>query len=192
MNRREFVAGLWSAAAWPLAGRAQQAAVPVVGFLNTFSATWFAPMVAGFRRGLRSVGYAEGRNLAVEFRWAENQLDRLPALAADLVDKRVSVIAATGNEQTVLAVKAATADIPIVFTSGSDPVRLGVVASFSRPGGNATGVNMMIREIEGKRLGLLHELVPAATRIAAILDPSNVDSDIVLTGRPPCSPSPTR
>jgi putative tryptophan/tyrosine transport system substrate-binding protein len=140
-----------------------------VGFLNTFSATWFAPMVAGFRRGLRSVGYVEGLNLAVEFRWAENQLDRLPALAADLVGKRVSVIAATGNEQTVRAVKAATADIPIVFTSGSDPVRLGVVASFSRPDGNATGVNMMIREIGGKRLGLLHELVPAATGLQSSL-----------------------
>jgi putative tryptophan/tyrosine transport system substrate-binding protein len=106
-------------------------------------------MVAGFRRGLRSVGYVEGLNLAVEFRWAENQLDRLPALAADLVSKRVSVIAATGNEQTVRA-KAATADVPIVFTSGSDPVRLGIVASFSWPGGNATEVNMMIREIEGR------------------------------------------
>jgi putative ABC transport system substrate-binding protein len=183
MRRRDFIAGLGAAAAsdlWPLAVRAQQAAMPVVGFLNAASAAPFAPMVAGFRRGLSSVGYVEGRNLAIEFRWADSQLDRLPALAADLVRKRVSAIAATGGLQAVLAVKKATADIPIVFTSGSNPVRLGIIASFSRTGGNATGVNMLITEIEGKRLGLLHELVPAATRIAVIVDPSNPDSDIEL------------
>jgi putative tryptophan/tyrosine transport system substrate-binding protein len=180
MRRREFIAGL-GAAAWPLTARAQQPALPIVGFLNGTSAQSFAPMVAGFRRGLSAVGYVEGQNLAIEFRWAENQPDRLPALAADLVAKRVSAIAATGGLQAVLSVKMATADIPIVFTSGSDPVRLGIIASFNRPGGNITGVNMLITEIEEKRLGLLHELVPAATRIAVMVDPTNPDSDNELS-----------
>jgi putative ABC transport system substrate-binding protein len=180
VRRRDFITLLGSAAAWPLAARAQQPRMPVVGFLNGTSAPSFAPMVAGFRRGLSSVGYVEGQNVAIEFRWAESQPDRLPALAADLVRRGVAVIAATGGLQTVLAAKTATADIPIVFTSGSDPVRLGIIASFNRPGGNATGVNMLITEIEAKRLGLLHELVPAAARIAVIVDPNNPDSDIEL------------
>jgi putative tryptophan/tyrosine transport system substrate-binding protein len=148
-----------------------------VGFLNGASAASFAPMVAEFRRGLSSVGYVEGKNVAIEFRWGESRPERLSALAADLVAKRVSVIAATGGLRAAMAVKMATADIPIVFLSGRDPVSLGVVASFNRPGGNATGVNMLITEIESKRLGLLHELVPAATRIAAMVDPQNLDSD---------------
>jgi putative ABC transport system substrate-binding protein len=180
MKRRDFIAGL-GAAAWPLATRAQQQAMPIVGFLNGASAASFAPMVADFRRGLSSVGFVEGQNVAVEFRWAENQSDRLPALAADLVGRRVSVIAATGGLQAVLAVKKVTADIPVVFTSGSDPIRLGIIASFNRPGGNATGVNMMISEIEAKHLGLLHELVPAASRIGVMVDPGNPASDQELS-----------
>src|ERR1700730_8706969 len=181
MRRRDFIAGLGSAAAWPRLARAQHAATPVVGFLNGASATAFAPMVAGFRRGLNSVGFVEGQNVTIEFRWAENQPDRLPALAAELVGKRVAAIAATGGLQAVLSVKKATAHIPIVFTSGSDPIRLGIIASFNRPGSNATRVNMLITEIEAKRLGLLHELLPAAARIAVIVDPSNPDSDRELT-----------
>jgi putative tryptophan/tyrosine transport system substrate-binding protein len=181
MKRREFVTLIGgvaaSSATWPPAPRAQQPTPPVVGFLNGASAGSFAPMVDGFRRGLSAVGYVEGQNLALEFRWAENQPDRLPALAADLVRRRVSAIAATGGLRAVLAAKIATVDIPIVFTSGSDPIRLGIIASYNRPEGNATGVNMLITEIEAKRLGLLHELVPAATRIVVMVDPNNPDSD---------------
>jgi putative tryptophan/tyrosine transport system substrate-binding protein len=180
MRRREFIAGL-STTAWPLGTLRAQAGKPVVGFLNGASAVPFASMVAAFRRGLSSVGYVEGENLTIEFRWGEGRPERLSALAADLVAKRVAVIAAAGGLRTVLAAKAATADIPIVFTSGRNPVDLGIVASFNRPGGNATGVNMLITEIESKRLGLLHELVPAATRIAAMVDPQNLDSDSDLT-----------
>jgi putative ABC transport system substrate-binding protein len=156
---------------------AQQAAKSVVGFFNGASAAGFAPMVAAFRRGLSSMGFVEGENLSIEFRWGESQPERLSALAADLVAKRVSVIAASGGMRTVLAAKTATTDIPIVFTSGRNPVSLDIVASFNRPGGNATGVNMLITELESKRLGLLHELVPTATRIAAMVDPENLDSD---------------
>ena len=169
-----------AAAAWPLAARAQQTATTVVGFLNGESAVSYAPMVAAFRRGLSTVGYVEGQNLAIEFRWSENQPDQLPTLAADLVEKRVAAIAATGGVRAVLAAKRATADIPIVFTSGSDPIRLGIINSFNRPGGNLTGVNMLITEIGAKRLGLLHELLPAAARIAVMVDPNNPDSDTEL------------
>jgi putative ABC transport system substrate-binding protein len=184
MKRRDFIAGIGAASIARLAGsaaQAQQAAKPVVGFLNAASAVPFAPMVAAFRRGLSSVGYVEGENVTVEFRWGERLPERLPALAVDLVARRVSVIAAGGGLRAVLAAKTATADIPIVFTSGRNPVTLGIVSSFSRPGGNATGVNMLITEIESKRLGLLHELVPAATRIAAMIDPENLDSDSDLS-----------
>jgi putative ABC transport system substrate-binding protein len=184
MRRRVFIAGIGATSITgivPSTLRAQQAAKSVVGFLNGASAVPFAPMVAAFRRGLSSVGYVEGENVVIEFRWGEGQPERLSALAADLVAKRVSVIAATGGARTALAAKMATADIPIVFTSGRNPVALGIVASFNRPGGNATGVNMLITEIESKRLGLLRELVPAATRIAAMVDPENLDSDSELT-----------
>jgi putative tryptophan/tyrosine transport system substrate-binding protein len=183
MRRRDLIAGIGAtsiAGLVPPTVHAQQAAKSVVGFLNGASAAPFAPMVATFRRGLSSVGYVEGENVAIEFRWAESQPERLPALAADLVAKRVSVIAATGGLRAVLAAKMATANIPIVFTSGRNPVSLGIVASFNRPGGNATGVNMLITEIESKRLGLLHELIPAATRIAVMVDPQNLDSDSEL------------
>jgi putative ABC transport system substrate-binding protein len=179
MQRRDFITGI---GAIPIAGlcstvHAQQTAKFVVGFLNGASAAGFGPMVASFRRGLSSMGFVEGENLTIEFRWSENQPERLPALAADLVARRVSVIAASGGMRTTLAAKTATADIPIVFTSGRNPVTLGIVASFSRPGGNATGVNMLITELESKRLSLLHELVPTATRIAVMVDPENLDSD---------------
>jgi putative tryptophan/tyrosine transport system substrate-binding protein len=180
VKRREFIAGIGATSIAGLGrstARAQQAGKSVVGFLNGASAVPFAPMVAGFRRGLGSVGYVEGENVTIEFRWGERQPERLSALAADLVEKRVSVIAATGGLRAALAAKAATADIPIVFTSGGNPVALGIVASFNRPGGNATGVNMLITEIESKRLGVLHELVPSATRIAAVVDPQNLESD---------------
>jgi putative ABC transport system substrate-binding protein len=180
MRRRDFIAGIGATSIAELVRstvHAQQAAKSVVGFLNGESAASFAPMVAAFRRGLSSVGYVDGENVAIEFRWGESRPERLPALAADLVAKRVSVIAATGGLRAAVAAKMATADIPIVFTSGRNPVSLGIVASFNRPGGNATGVNMLITEIESKRLGLLHELVPAATRIAAMVDPQNLDSD---------------
>jgi putative ABC transport system substrate-binding protein len=180
MRRRDYIAGFGAtsiAALLPSTLRAQQAGKSVVGFLNGASAAGFAPMVAAFRRGLSSIGYVEGENLTIEFRWGDNQPDRLSALAADLVAKRVAVIAASGGLRTVLAAKMATADIPIVFTSGRNPVNLGLVASFNRPGGMATGVNMLITEIEAKRLSLLHELVPTATRIAAMVDPQNLDSD---------------
>jgi putative ABC transport system substrate-binding protein len=181
VKRREFITVLGGAVAGPLAAGAQQPAMPVVGFLNSGSAEPLAPMVAGFRRGLQEIGYVEGQNLAIEFRWAENQFDRLPALAADLVGRRVAVIAATGGPVAGLAVKAATTTIPFVFISGVDPVKLGLVASLNRPGGNATGVNVFITAVEPKRLGLLHELVPAATRIAVIVNPNSPEVDAQLS-----------
>jgi putative ABC transport system substrate-binding protein len=186
MRRRDFIAGLGGAAVassaiWPLAARAQQPAIPVIGFLHSSSAAAFAPMVAGFRRGLNEVGYVEGQNLAIEFRWAENQLDRLPALAADLVGRRVSVIAAPGGPQVGLAVKAATANIPFVFTTATDPVKLGLVVSLNRPGGNATGVNMLSAATEAKRLGLLHQLIPVAARIAVIVNPVSPEAGVQLS-----------
>ena len=188
MKRREFITLLGGAAAWPLGARAQQPTMPLVGFLNSGSRDTLAPLVAGFHRGLNDVGFVEGRNVAIEYRWAENQVDRLPALAADLVARRVSVIAATGGPVTGLAVKAATTDIPFVFISGVDPVKLGLVASLNRPGGNATGVNMFITAVEAKRLGLLHELIPAAAQFAVIVNPKSPELDAQLNdlqlGRP--------
>jgi putative tryptophan/tyrosine transport system substrate-binding protein len=183
VRRREFITllGGAAAAAWPLAARAQQPTVPVIGFLNSGSEQALAPMVAGFRRGLNETGFVEGRNVTIEFRWAENQIDRLPALAADLIARRVFVIAATGGPVTGLAVKAATKDIPLVFISGVDPVKLGLVASLNRPGGNATGVNMFITAVEAKRLGLLHELIPTASRLAVIVNPKSPELDAQLS-----------
>jgi ABC-type uncharacterized transport system substrate-binding protein len=173
VKRREFITLLGGAAApWPLVARAQQPAMPVVGFLGTASAGPFAHLVAGLRRGLQETGFIEGRNVAIEYRWAEGQYDRVPALAADLVRREVAVIVTVGGEPSVAAAKAATATIPIVFNTGTDPVKLGLVASLARPGGNLTGVNIFTTELTEKRLGLLRDLVPAATTIAVLLNPN--------------------
>ncbi len=173
MRRREFIALVGGAAvAWPLAARAQQPRVPVVGFLNGASPEGYAPMVTAFRQGLKEAGYVEGQNVAIEYRWAEGQYDRLAALAADLVHRNVSAIAATSTPANLVA-KAATATIPIVFTTGDDPVRLGLVSNLRRPGGNITGVSVLDREVAGKRLEVAHELVPTATLVAVLVNPNN-------------------
>ena len=176
MQRREFTMLLGGAAAWPLAARAQQPAVLVIGFLNGGSPGPFATYVAAFRQGLGETGYAEGRSVAIEFRWAEGQNDRLPAQSADLVRRQVDVIVATGGAPAIAAKTAAT-KIPIVFSSGGDPVALGLVASLNRPGGNATGVNMFTSELGPKRLGLLRELVPTAALTAVLINPKGPSSE---------------
>jgi putative ABC transport system substrate-binding protein len=174
VKRREFITLLAGAAAvWPFAVRAQQPAVPMVGFLNPTSLDANVGRLRAFSQGLKETGYVEGENVAIEYRWAENQLDRLPALAADLVRRRVAVIAASGGMPSILAAKAATTTIPIVFIVNEDPVRLGLVVSLARPSGNLTGINIFNAELTAKRLGLLRELVPAATRVAVLVNPAN-------------------
>jgi putative tryptophan/tyrosine transport system substrate-binding protein len=170
MKRREFISLLGGVAAWPLAARAEQT-IPLIGFLYTDqTSSEAAPFIAAFHQGLREVGFIEGQNVAVEHRWVGRQYDRLPAFAAKMVRRQVAVI--VGNTPPALAAKKATSTIPIVFFSGTDPVKLGLVASFNRPGGNATGVSFWSAALEAKRLGLLHELLPQATTIAALVDPN--------------------
>jgi ABC-type uncharacterized transport system substrate-binding protein len=175
VRRRDFIRVIASSTAvWPLATRAQQPTMPVVGFVRAGSSD--APLAAAFRKGLNEAGYFEGQNVTVEYHWLEGQFDRLPALMADLVRRRIAVIATPAGNAAALAAKAATTTIPIVFGVGEDPVKLGLVASLARPGGNLTGINFLTGEITAKRLALLHELVPKAVRIAVVVNPANIAS----------------
>jgi putative tryptophan/tyrosine transport system substrate-binding protein len=176
MRRREFIAGLAGAAAWSVAARAQQPAMPVIAFVNDGSADDSAGYAAAFRMGLGQTGYIQGQNVSIEYHWLEGRYDRLPALMTDLVRRRVSVIATPANTPGAIAAKAATATIPIVFGVSEDPVKLGLVSSLARPGGNLTGVNFFTNEVVAKRLGLLREMVPTAVRVAVLLDPANATS----------------
>jgi putative tryptophan/tyrosine transport system substrate-binding protein len=181
MQRREFITLLGgAAAAWPLAARAQQSATPVVGFLSSASPAPWASYVAGFHKGLNESGFIAGQNVTVEYRWAEGQYDRLPSLAADLVNRKVAVILAAGGSDPANAAKAATGSIPIVFVSAADPVRAGLVASLNRPGGNVTGVSVLGSELEAKRVGILNEISPGTAPIGGLVNPNYPDANLQL------------
>ena len=177
MRRREFITLLGGAAAWPLEVRAQQSTMPAVGILGSISPGPYSRFIEAIKQGLREAGYVEGRNVAIEYRWAEGQYDRLPQLATELVDRGVAVIILVGGGPTTAAATAATATIPIVFNTGEDPVKTGAVAALNRPGGNATGVSLLTVAMEAKRLQLLHELVPTAAIVALIVNPNNPQAD---------------
>jgi putative tryptophan/tyrosine transport system substrate-binding protein len=179
MRRREFIAYIGSAATWPLAARAQQAVMPTIGFLNSASPEGYAPYATSFRQGLKEAGYVDGQNLTIEYRWAEGRYERLPTQAADLVRRQVSVIAATSTPAIPVA-KAATSTIPIVFTTGADPVKFGFVASLNKPGGNVTGVNFFTAELGSKQAELLHELIPAAAQVGLLANPNYPGTDEVM------------
>jgi putative ABC transport system substrate-binding protein len=178
MKRRAFIAGLGSAAAWPLVAGAQQPTMPVIGFLNAASPDLFVHVVRAFHLGLTETGYVEGQNVAIEYRWAEDQYDRLPVLAADLVRRRVSVITTGSATLAALAAKAATSTIPIIFLTGADPIQLGLVATLNRPGGNLTGVTTLNTEITPKRLQVLRELLPTSTIMAVLVNPINTPATV--------------
>jgi putative tryptophan/tyrosine transport system substrate-binding protein len=178
MRRREFITLVGGAAAWPLAARAQQPTMPLIGFLSSLSR--FAPYITEFNHGLNDASYVEGKNVRIEYRWAEGQYDRLPGMAADLVGRQVAVIVAGGGTAPAQAAKAATAAIPIVFVSAADPIKADLVASLSRPGGNVTGVSLVGSALEAKRLGLLHQLVPGATMIGVLVNPNYPDANSQL------------
>ena len=173
MKRREFLTLLGGAAAWPLTARAQQPTMPVIGFINAASPAEWTRFLTAFRAGLRESGFTEGQNVAIEFRWAEGRYDRLPGLAADLVNRRVTVLVATGGTTSAVAAKAATTTIPTVFSTGGDPVEEGLVASISRPGGNRTGVSLLTTALAPKRLEILREVVPKASVIGVLLNPNS-------------------
>jgi len=176
MKRREFITLVGGAAAWPLAARAQQPAMSAIGFLGGSSLTERRPLLAAFRQALTEAGFVEGQNVAIEYRWAEGQYDRLPALAAELVRRKVVLVVA-GDGPSALAAKAATTTIPIVFNTGIEPVQAGLVTSLSRPGGNLTGINMIAGPLPAKQLGILHDLVPAAGTIAVLINPNNANAE---------------